>query len=244
MRALKLRIASSEADHLLRCSVPDPQTGAGCGRPTTRGTRGGLSKFLCRYHQQHLQRHGSTWRKSPRAALLRPYLTAAFSYLDTHQADPFVKAAIEGLIELMRSAGPVEIATRLAGLLPADRARIAMARLREADIRPERILAIPLAVGALMEEAPAIVHRTREWRIVAIAKAAHRLASGTHRVWSLPQSDGSTRKIEMHAYPRSSGRVLRHLGERIEKECEWVVERHLAKVLALKLARYGKHESA
>ena len=38
----------------------------------------------------------------------------------------------------------------------------------------------------------------------------------------------------MHAYPRSSGRVLRHLGEMIEKECELVIDHHLAKVLAAK----------
>jgi hypothetical protein len=68
---------------------------------------------------------------------------------------------------------------------------------------------------------------------VAIAKAAHRLASGTHRKWPFYQADGSVKYIEMHAYPRSSGRVLRHLGAIIEKECEWVIDRYLADVVAL-----------
>jgi hypothetical protein len=139
----------------------------------------------------------------------------------------------------MASGGPVEIATRLKGLPPDHRAKIALARLREADIKPERLLAIPLAVAALIEDAPATVHRIRDWRIVAIAKAAHRLASGTHRQWPAAQPDGRTKHIEMHAYPRSSGRVLRHLGEIIEKECELVIDHHLSGVLALKAAREG-----
>lgn len=140
----------------------------------------------------------------------------------------------------MASAGPVEIATRLRGLPPEHRAKIALARLREADIKPERLLAIPLAVAALIEDAPATVHRTTEWRIVAIAKAAHRLASGTHRIWPVAQPDGRTKHIEMHAYPRSSGRVLRHLGEMIEKECELVIDHRLSGVLAVKAAREGR----
>jgi hypothetical protein len=141
---------------------------------------------------------------------------------------------------IMASAGPLEIATRLNGLPPEQRARIALARLREADIKPERLLAIPLAVAALIEDAPATVHRTTEWRIVAIAKAAHRLASGTHRIWPVAQPDGRVKRIEMHTYPRSSGRVLCHLGEMIEKECELVIDHHLSEVLAQKVVRDGR----
>jgi len=140
----------------------------------------------------------------------------------------------------MASAGPVEIATRLRGLPPERRARIALARLREANIKPERLLAIPLAVAALIEDAPATVHRTKEWRIVAIAKAAHRLASGTHRIWPVAQPDGRTKHIEIHAYPRSSGRVLRYLGEMIEKECELVIYHHLSGALASETVRGGR----
>jgi hypothetical protein len=54
------------------------------------------------------------------------------------------------------------------------------------------------------------------------------------------QPDGRTKHIEMHAYPRSAGRVLRHLGEMIEKECELVIDHHLSGVLALKAARDGR----
>lgn len=141
----------------------------------------------------------------------------------------------------MEIAGPVIIATRLRGLPPDQRAKVALARLREAEIEPERLLAIAVAVHALIENDPAVTHRIREWRIVAIAKAAHRLASGYHRIWEVPDNQGRiVQRTELHAYPRSSGRVLRHLGEMIEKKCELVIDQHLARVLALRVA----HDSA
>jgi hypothetical protein len=239
-RKVKVRIVAPSEDYLPRCTVPDPATGKICGRPTARAAKVGLSAFTCRYHQQHKQRHGSHWCKSPSAVTLKPYLSAALSFIGAHRTDPFISAALNGMGAIMASAGPVEIATRLNGLPPANRARIAMARLREAGIKPQRLLAIPLAVAALIEDAPETVHRTTEWRIVAIAKAAHRLASGTHRVWPVAQPDGRTKRIEMHAYPRSSGRVLRYLGEMIDKECELVIDHHLAGVLALKADRDGR----
>jgi hypothetical protein len=241
---LKSRIASPDYDHLPFCSVWDPSTGKPCGRPTSRAAKVGLAAFTCRYHQQHRQRHGSTWCKSPRAKTVRPYVTAALAYVEVHSEDVYINTALKALDVLMQTAGPVEIATRLRGLAPEHRAKVALARLREHGVKPERLLAIGLALAALFEEAPANMPRTREFRLVAVAKAVHRLASGTHRKWTVPQPDGSTRKIEMHAYPRSSGRVLRHLGEMIERECEWVIEKHLATVLALKIVRYGKHQSA
>lgn len=234
LRKLKGRIQSDEYDYLLFCSITDPLNGKPCGRPTSRAARKGLSRFVCRYHQQFQQRHGSPWKRSPSARDLQPYLHAALRFLTEHRSDPFVSAGLCALGSFMASAGPVEIATRLRGLLPAQRAEIALARLRRASIKPERLLAIVLAVHALIEDAPEKCHRVRDWRIVAIAKAAHRLASGTHRVWSVPQPDGRTKHIEMHAYPRSSGRVLRHLGEMIETPCEPAIARNLGAVIALK----------
>jgi hypothetical protein len=232
--ALRRRIASVSDDHMPRCTVPDPNTGNACGRPTTRAAKKGLSAFTCRYHQQHKQRHGSYWAKRPTASVLNPYISAALSIIRERRTDPFINAALAGVRGIMASAGPVEIATRLRGLSPEDRAKIALARLREANIKPERLLAIAVAVHALIEDAPEKCHRIPDWRIVAIAKAAHRLASGTHRQWPVAQPDGRVKHIEMHAYPRSSGRVLRHLGEMIEKESELVIAHHLPGVLFLK----------
>jgi hypothetical protein len=113
--------------------------------------------------------------------------------------------------------------------------------LREARIKPERLLAIHLAISALIEEDPG-AHDVREFRIVQVAKSAHKLASGTHQIWDdIPLEGGKTGRWEIHAYPRSSGRVLRHLGQMIEDECDHVTDRHIKDVLALKVSRFGRH---
>lgn len=106
-----------------------------------------------------------------------------------------------------------------------------MARLRDADVPPERILSRFLAVRLIIEE-----HRTsprsKEFRHCQIAKAVHRLASGYHKKYSW---------TEIHAYPQSSGHVLRHLGALIEARCEPVAADYLDILMARKIARYGKH---
>src|SRR5665213_22270 len=113
---LKARINSSKNDYMPCCTVSDPVTGKACGRPTARAVRDGLSAFTCRYHQQFKQRHGSNWSRSPSAAVLKPYLSAALTFIGTHRVDPFISAALTGIGGIMALAGPVEIATRLRGL--------------------------------------------------------------------------------------------------------------------------------
>ncbi|MXN66711.1 hypothetical protein GR183_17490 [Stappia sp. GBMRC 2046] len=142
----------------------------------------------------------------------------------------------------MESAGEAEIATRLRGLSAEKRARIAFARLREAEIEPERLLAIHIAVSAIIEDDRGS-HNVPEFRLVQTAKAAHRLASGTHRAWERERSDGSTFKTELHAYPKSAGRVLRILGQMIETDCELATERAVEPVLMAKRERFGLHPS-
>lgn len=228
---LKARIASNTNDHFPKCTI------VGCGKPTLRAAKAGLAIALCRKHQLHRQRHGSPFCPSPSASILKPYLRAASELIDLRRTDPYISAALAGIRDLTETAGPVVIATRLRGLPPAHRAKVALARLREAGVKPERLLSIAVAVHALIEDNPAATHRIPEWRVVAIAKAAHRLASGYHRIWNLEDANGHiVKRTELHAYPRSSGRVLRYLGEAIEKQCEWVIDHHLTQVVALKVA--------
>lgn len=241
-RLLKARIQSPANDHMPRCTVPDSKTGKLCGRATTRAARDGLSPFLCRYHQQHRQRHGSTWCKTPKAKSIEPYLKAALGLLEVKSDDYYVKAALSSIDILLHDAGPVEIATRLRGRPAKERARAALARLRSRGVTPARLLAIPIAIRALLQEADGYFARDPEYRQVAVAKVAHRLASGTHKSWEFHQRDGRVVRTEMHAYPRSSGRVLRHLGEQLEAEAELVIDRHLEAILDLKIARYGKFD--
>lgn len=219
---VRARIARPGSGRFPRCTI------IGCGEPTT-----GLAIALCRKHLLHRQRHGSPFCKSPSATVLGRYLTAALAHIKAHRKETYISAALASLGELMASAGQVVPAARLRGVPPADRARIALARLRDAGIKPDRLLAIVLAVHALIKHEPAKTHRIKEWRIVAIAKAAHRLASGDHRVWEVKDESGRiVQRTEMHTYPRSSGRVLRYLGEGIEEKCDWVIERHLDEVVA------------
>lgn len=134
----------------------------------------------------------------------------------------------------LADAGPAELATRLKGLAAAKRAKIGLARLRVAKVKPERIVSIVVAVNALAEERG---HRTREFRTVQACKAVHRLASGTG--WVTYDAEGRERRSKTRVYPRSSGRVLRVMGRMLEEPCEWVIEKHLTGVLAYK-QRYGR----
>jgi hypothetical protein len=241
-RSVKRALHRGGNDFMPRCTVPDSKTGKLCGRPTARASKDGLSPFMCRYHQQHRQRHGSTWCKTPKAKVIEPYLKATLAYLEVNTDDYYVKHALASLQHYLENAGPVEIATRLRGRPARERARIALARLRDKGITPSRLLAIAIAVRTLLLEADGHFARDPEYRQVAVAKAAHRLASGTHKSWEFHQRDGRVVRTEMHSYPRSSGQVLRHLGEQLEAEAELVIDRHLPAILDLKIARYGKFD--
>lgn len=225
----------AQQDHFAKCAIP------GCRQPTMRAAGLGLAAYHCRRHVEHKARHGSHWHGTYSAAELKPYLAAATSYLRPRvNADKFISASLAAIGASLEQAGPVEIATRLKGMSAPKRAKIALARLRVAGIKPDRIVAIVLAVAALIEEDPKS-HRTKEFRTVQISKAIHRLASGYHRVWEFEDYNGRKRRTELHAFPRSSGPVLRLIGRMLEQPCEWVVEKHLAAVIALKVKRYGRH---
>jgi hypothetical protein len=200
----------------------------------------GFASFHCKRHVEHKARHGSHWHRSYRADELKPYVAAATSYLGPRlESAPLIPEAVARLAILLEQS-PYEIATRLRGLTARSRADIAFGRLRKRGIKPERLLAIHLAITALIEEDPGS-HRTKEFRLVQVAKAAHRLASGYHRVWPQQDKQGRAFRIELHAYARSAGRVLRLIGAMIEQQCEWATEKHLTGVLALKVKRYGRH---
>lgn len=226
---LKDRIRLGLLNAAPMCAVP------GCGRPTMKAANEGLAPHHCRKHVEHRARHGSYWFNTYTAAELKPYLTAATSYVRLRaENDRFLAAAITSMQSALDQAGPVEIATRLKGMSAVKRAKIAVARLRIAKVKPERIVSIVLAVNALAEEKG---HRTKEFRTVQACKAVHRLASGTG--WVTYDAEGRECRSRTRAYPRSTGRVLRLMGRMLEEPCEWVIERHLKGVLAHK-QRYGR----
>jgi hypothetical protein len=171
---------------------------------------------------------------------LRPYVKAASSWLVVHRASVDVGVALQELNWVLAFAGRVDPAMNLRGQSAAYRAKVAFARLREAGIEPHRLLAIYLGVSALMEDDLGS-HRVKEFRIVQVAKAVHRLASGTHRRWENHYAGSG--QIELHAYPRSSGLVLRRIGDAIEKACGPVAKLALRDIIDLKTAKDGVHRS-
>lgn len=236
-RALKESILLGPLSSAATCAIP------GCGRPTMKAAREGLAPHHCRRCIEHRQRHGSVWRTSFKASELRPYITAATAYVGLWAAnDKFIAAAITDMGRALEDAGPVEIATRLKGMSATKRAKIGLARLRVEGVPPQRIVSIVLAVSTLIQ-ADSTAPRTKEFRRVQIAKSCHRLASGTHRVWIIEDHQGRKRRTEMHAFPKSTGRVLREMGRMLEQPCEWVVEKHVAGVQAHR-ERYGRPRAA
>lgn len=198
--------------------------------------------LFCRYHLQHKARHGSHWHPTYRAADLKPYLTAAPDWLKVHRMNDAAFFAVRAVDELLVTSGRAEPAMNLRRVSASRRARIAFARLRQAGVTAERLAAIHLAVSALIADDLGS-HRTREFRIVQVAKAAHRLASGTHRRWDAFDVQGRPMPIELHAYPRSSGLVLRKIGEAIAKACRLIPESAVTEVIMAKVERFGLHPS-
>ncbi len=230
------RIAESNAG-VARCTIP------GCKRQTMRGAGNGLSSTHCRYHVQQKARHGSHWHPSYSAGELRPYLKTATMWLKAHQEDRFVAAALAKLDALLLTSGPVEHYNDLIDMPPAKKAKVALARVREAGIKPLRLLAIHMAMSALIEEDSGS-HRVTEFKIVQVAKCVHRLASGTHRRWEMWQlNDKPPVVTELHKYPRPSGRPLRFLGKAIDDACGDATSTHLQAFIGLKRVRFGLHPS-
>ncbi|MBL4537146.1 MAG: hypothetical protein JKP96_00625 [Oceanicaulis sp.] len=163
--------------------------------------------------------HGSAFRKTYTAKELAPGRAKAKAWLKANVDTEACRIAKERIRILYHSAGPLVPAYRLKGMPPKERSRKAWARLREALIAPERILEAWLAVSATIATDNEADTRP-EFRRVQAAKIVHRLASGTHKVWRTPVSGGREVTERLDVYPRSRGRVLRHLGEDIEQACE------------------------
>jgi hypothetical protein len=199
----------------------------------------GLADTLCRYHVQYKARHGSPWCPSIKASELRPYLAAARAVIRQNANDPIMAMTLGALRGFLDASGRVEPAMNIKHRSAAFRARVAFARLREAGVQADRLLAIHMAVSAHIED-DAGSHREEEhYHLVQVAKAAHRLASGTHRRWEWP--GGGT--IVMHVYPKSSGLVLRVMGRALDDICSTVTPRLLQAVRDTKVATSGPHPS-
>ena len=196
----------------------------GCQKPARAGTDKGLDKRYCLKHAEHRRRHGSPWKPSYSSARLKPYRVSALKWLKRHGEEPAVRNVLSEIHMLYWKAGKVVPAYNLRGLKPEQRAWIAIARLREARIPPVRVVAACMAVLLAIENdpQPEFIH-AEEYRLVQLAKAVHRLASGTHKRWSSTRETfwNGLRRTETHVqrldvYPHSKGQILRHLGQKLD----------------------------
>lgn len=217
---LRNRLADGQEEQT-RCRI------VGCGRATPAAHGAGLDRRYCRAHGEFHDRHGSYVCRSYPAASIGPHRMAALRWIDRNRDHRVVRLALRNVETLLATAGPSEEAHRLRGLSPQERARVALARLRVAKVAPEKLLASWLAVESVIQSDPQADHRA-EFKRVQGAKLVHRLASGSHRRWTHETANGAVTVIEMHRYPASRGQVLRHLGARLEKASELVIDLWLA----------------
>jgi hypothetical protein len=196
---LARRVKTPSDEALPFCTVP------GCGRAPEARQGNGLSPTLCRYHREFRRRHGSPLKRSYTGAELKPYVRAAESFAKAHKADPFIKRALERIGLELSLSGPVQHANDLLWLELRAKARTSLAKLRERNVPPLRILAVTLGVLAAIEEDTYGPGGDRVlFRRVQIAKALRRRASGSHVVYESGW--------RFSRYPRSSGKVLEALG--------------------------------
>jgi hypothetical protein len=197
-----------------RCRV------VGCFNPARAGTQDGLDTRFCRSHADHYARHGSPYKRSYTAKELAPHRKAAKAWLEANKDDRWVRNAMDRVKTLYDTAGPHVEAFRLRGLSPEARAQAAWARLRKAKIDPAAVIAAWLAVELVIAADPQPEAKS-EFKQVQAAKLVHKMASGTHKRWEA--GVGGTQ--EMHVYPRSRGRVLRHMGFHMEEAIELLVSK-------------------
>ncbi|RWD02075.1 MAG: hypothetical protein EOS58_22690 [Mesorhizobium sp.] len=205
--------AGEPSSMFTRCRV------VGCNKSARAGTDDGLDTRFCRGHADQYARHGSPYKRSYTAAELAPHRAAAEAWLDANAGDMWVRNAIDRVETLYKTSGPYVEAFRLRGLSAEQRAQAAWARLRKAKIEPRKVVAAWLAVEFAITVDPQPETKV-EYKQVQAAKLVHRMASGSHKRWG----EGPDAK-ELHVYPRSRGRVLRHLGRDIQGAVELLVDR-------------------
>ncbi|MBI5524465.1 MAG: hypothetical protein HY910_17710 [Desulfarculus sp.] len=222
----------------------------GCGRPARAGTSTGLDTRYCRVHADHLSRHGSAYKGSYLAKVINPYRRAALDWLLVHGDLFWVKDAVGKVEGLYHGGGPHIEAFRLPGLKPRERGKAQWARLRHHEVDPRLVVAVWLAVEMVIGDDLQPVS-TSQYKRVQAAKVVHRMASGTHKSWEQerphPAHPGLPPIVHIQKlswYPKSRGRVLRYIGEDLERAAELLVDHHLEEVREYKRERDSQGKPA
>ncbi|WP_062223513.1 hypothetical protein [Aureimonas sp. D3] len=205
----------------------DPEAGRcslfGCSRPVQRADGKGFSRTHCHYHVQFKQRHGSYWKETYSAAHLLPYRKAADRFLIYRWRQKDTERALFALRDLMNWEGRNIPLPDLKTRSPDLKVKAALWRLNAAQVKPLQLLRDHLAISGAVHDDFA---GDDEFRLVQIAKAASRLASGWRKqydaapAWVLNQ--------------RSAGIFLRGLGGKLEEACGFYTAEHLKGMLTVK----------
>jgi len=166
-----------------------------------------------------------------RAAQLKPYMLAAGQLIAARRQDIYLVAAEKNVANLLQHSGAAHRVADLQYLLPRDKARAALARMRNRGVHPEKLLNIALAVSAAVLDDPVRpIGVPDEFRITQIGKRILRTASGYHAVYG-PRS-------RYDRYPRSAGQMLRLLGKQIDEAVDPAM-RYLKEIVELKRQLVG-----
>lgn len=234
-RAKDVKARATQPDHMYSyCRVIH------CGQPARAGTADGLDRLYCRRHADHYQRHGSPTKKSYPAQVLNPYRQAALVWMMAHEEDFWVKDAVGKVRGLYNRSGQKAEAFRLRGLSPRERGTALWARLRASEVDPRLPVAAWLAVEMVLKDDPQPDLKP-EFKRVQAAKLVHRMVSGTHKRWERkrphPLHPGlpPVRVVEeKHWYPKSRGRVLRHIGQDLAGAVELLADHRLEDIRTFK----------
>ena len=172
---------SGAGDALRRCARPF------CGRLSMVAAGVGFDMNLCEYHREKVARHGHPEVPSIQGTELRPYLVTAKSRikaeLSLRQYPPPIRPHRDQCP--YADCGQSPRADEIKHWSAEQKATAAFARLREAEVGAERILAAHMGIVAILADdtwAP----REVDYKLTQTGKAVHRLASGTHRRYQVP----------------------------------------------------------
>lgn len=211
----------------------------------------GFAEYLCEYHIARRARHGHAEVPTIKGPDLKPYAEAAAMWIKSRlaQGDFRIRLSLNAVFAHLQTAGREPDARDLKTWDAEAKAKALFARLRERGVTPERILACVLGVAALLTDDPWYPH-SREYRIVQIAKALHRKASGTHRQYEHPVAKREGNRVEyagtfattvMREYPRSQGQFLRRVGEALDEACGSLADEACTPIIAIREAKHGRH---
>ena len=225
-----------------------------CNRGSMASSGDGWDARWCEYHRAKVARHGHPEAGTIPGPELAPYVETAERLIrqELAKGSLWVTHARTAVWGTMQSAGRAATVAEATQWGAHDKMRAVFARLREAGLPPERLMALCLGLNALITDNhwhPS----SADYRITQLGKAILRRASGTHRRYEQPvakrvvgnnnviEYDGSTTTVVVRHYTKSSGQFLRHIGRAMEEACGDLSATMRPAIIAAKDAKYGRH---